>query len=255
MKMQRICAAYFSPTRTTKSVLQTMLSQFDFPKIEIDLTPYENRNNEYLFGESDLVIMGVPVYGGRVPSTAENRIRLMKGYNTPIVLVVTYGNVHHAGSINELQQLVCANGFIPIAAAAIVSEHNVTKGIATGRPNEQDFKEMNAFIRQINEKVSYLNCFESIAIEGKKSSHQRDMLPIKPHGNKKCVSCGICGKLCPTQSIANPRKTADATCIRCMRCIKICPKKARTYGKLKEITAKCFLKIVSHGEKQSAFFI
>lgn len=73
-------------------------------------------------------------------------------------------------------------------------------------------------------------------------------------GNKKCTSCGSCSKLCPTHAITNPRKKAGSTCIRCMRCIKICPQKARTYGKIKEMVAKLFLIIVSHGEKQSEFF-
>ena len=132
MNIRKVYAAYFSPTGTTKSVLKSMLAEFDIQQEEIDLTPYENRNMSYSFNEDELVIVGTPVYGRRVPITAENRIKLLKGNNTPIVLVATYGGMHYSNVLYELQQIVNPNGFITIAAAAVVAEHNVVNKIAAG---------------------------------------------------------------------------------------------------------------------------
>ncbi|MCL1964350.1 MAG: hypothetical protein FWF69_04735 [Firmicutes bacterium] len=236
-------------------MLKLMLPEFDLPKEEIDVTPHESRDNAYSFGGHDLALIGIPIYGARVPSMAEKRIKQLKGKNTPAILVVTYGNVHYFDALFEFQQLAAANGFIPIAAAAIVSAHNVVNGIAQGRPDSRDAAKISDFIKQVKEKISCAVAFEAMPIKGKMPSRPRDMLPIKPHGNKKCTGCGVCGKLCPAQAIADPRRTAGSSCIRCMRCIRYCPQKARTYGKAKGVMAKAFLTIASRGEKQPEFFL
>jgi len=233
-----------------------MLTEFDTQQGVIDLTPYENRDNSYLFNENELVLIGIPVYGGRVPSAAENRIRLLKGNNTPAVLIATYGNIHYSNALFELQQIVSENGFITIAAAVVVSEHNVVNEIASGRPNAQDLLAVSSFAKQVHTKLSQLNRLENIVLKGKTPETPRDTQPIKPHGNKKCTHCGACGKLCPVQAIDDPRKTAGQACIRCMRCIKYCPQKARTYGNLMKVGARLLLSINSHGEeKQPEFFM
>ncbi|MCL2321103.1 MAG: EFR1 family ferrodoxin [Oscillospiraceae bacterium] len=255
MIIQNVYAVYFSPTGNSKSVLKLMLSQIEKTKHEIDLTPYKNRNNSYSFSEKDLLIIGIPVYGGRVPTTAEERIKLLKGNNTPVVLVITYGDIHYFSAIFELKQIVNANGFITVGAAAIVAKHSVVEEIARDRPNAKELENTLNFTRQIIQKISNSTKFENITLRGKKIAFPQNMLPIKPYGNKKCTHCGTCVKLCPTQAITNPRKKASVECIRCMRCIKYCPQNARTYGDIKKTIAKIFLTIASHKEKESEFFM
>ena len=43
-----------------------------------------------------------------------------------------------------------------------------------------------------------------------------------------CDSCGLCEKLCPTESIqiVNDKPKWANTCEQCMRCVNYCPKKA-----------------------------
>ena len=253
---EKVYAIYFSPTGTTKSTLKFMLSEFDLPKKEIDLTPYENKDNTYSFSNRDLVIIGIPVYGGRVPSVAENRIKLLKGNNTPAVLVATYGNIHYFNALFELQQIVTANGFITIAAAVIVSQHNVVEEIASGRPNTQDFLAVSSFVKQAQTKLLRSSRLENIKLKGKIPKAIRGAQPIKPYGKKTCTNCGICSKLCPVHAIGDPRKKAGRACIKCMRCIKYCPQKTRTYGKLKKVFGRLFLSFISRGmEKQPEFFL
>ena len=256
MTVQKVSAIYFSPTGTTKSVIKHMLTGFDTQQEEIDLTPYENRSNTYSFNENELVIIGVPVYGGRVPSAAENRIKLLKGNRTPAVLVINYGNIHYFNALFELWNIADTKCFITIAAAIVVSEHNVVKGIASGRPNAQDLSAVLSFAKQVQVKLSQSNSIENIVLQGKVPKTPRNTQPIKPHGNMKCTSCGVCGKLCPVHAIDDPRKTAGQACIRCMRCVKYCPQNARTYGQLMKVGAKLLLSFNSSGkEKQPEFFI
>jgi ferredoxin len=256
MNIQKVYAIYFSPTGATKSVIKSMLSEFDIPQEEIDLTSYESRNNSYLFNEDELVFIGIPVYGGRVPITAENRIKLLKGNNTPIVLVATYGGIHYSNVLHELQQIVNPNGFMTIAAAAVIAEHNVVNTVASGRPDAQDLSAISSFAHQVYTKALQSDSFENMVINGKISVFPRNTYFVLPYGDKKCNKCGVCSKLCPVQAIDNPRKKAGKECIRCMRCIKYCPQNARTFSKLVKVGARLLLSFVSRGkEKQSEFFL
>ena len=49
-----------------------------------------------------LSIIGVPVYGGRVPVEAISRLQRLKANNTPAVIVVVYGNRDYNDAILEL---------------------------------------------------------------------------------------------------------------------------------------------------------
>ena len=257
MNIKKVSAIYFSPTGTTESVIKHIMAGLDIQQEIIDITPYENRNRTYSFSENDLVIIGIPVYGGRVPITAEERINLLSGNNTPIVLIATYGNIHYSNTLFELGSIVAAKGFITIGAAAIVSEHNVISGIAVGRPNARDISEVLSFIKRIQTKLSNSEHHESIILKGKMPiiTH-RGKQPLWPRGNKMCTNCGVCGKVCPARAIDNPRKKAGRFCIHCLRCVKSCPQKARTYGNLLKAGGKLLLLLNGGGkEKQPEFFI
>lgn len=90
------------------------------------------------FGPDDLVLFGVPVYGGRIPSPAVQTLRRMQGSRTPAVLVAAYGNREYDDALLELADIAAANGFIPFAAAALIAEHSIMHSVAAGRPDAQD---------------------------------------------------------------------------------------------------------------------
>jgi ferredoxin/flavodoxin len=256
MIVQKSTAVYFSPTGTTTSVIKHMLARLGAPREEIDLTPYINRDESYSFSADELVIIGIPVYGGHIPSAAEKRIKLLQGDNTPVVLVATYGSIHYSNVLFELQQIVAANGFITVAAAAVVAEHNAVSKIASGRPNAQDLSAISTFTSQVYAKLLQSDSLENIAIKSKKLVPLRPRYPVVPYGDKKCINCGVCVKQCPVQAIDNPRKKAEQVCIRCIRCIKYCPQNARTYMKLMKAVVWLLLSAISCGkEKQPEFFL
>lgn len=53
------------------------------------------------------------------------------------------------------------------------------------------------------------------------------------HATDKCVSCGLCEKVCPLGNITlqNGRPVWGKDCTHCMACICSCPKEAIEYGK------------------------
>ena len=103
----------------------------------------------------DLAIIGSPVYAGRLPGTMTSRFELIKGYATPAVIVVVYGNRAYEDALLELNDLVSGAGFTPIAAAAFIGEHSyATKEfpIAVGRLDEEDLKKARAFGETVRKK-------------------------------------------------------------------------------------------------------
>jgi len=54
------------------------------------------------------------------------------------------------------------------------------------------------------------------------------------YANNRCISCGLCIKICPTKTIYfqdNKPKWEKNTCVQCLACINRCPEKAIEYGK------------------------
>lgn len=58
---------YFSPTNTTAQIVKKIASGISEIAKEYNLTLPTDRLDEINFGSNDVVIIGVPVYAGRVP--------------------------------------------------------------------------------------------------------------------------------------------------------------------------------------------
>ena len=64
---QQLSLLYFSPTDTTARIVKAVGEGVKQNWKEYNLTLPANREKPPAFGEHDLVVIGVPVYGGRVP--------------------------------------------------------------------------------------------------------------------------------------------------------------------------------------------
>ncbi len=61
--------------------------------------------------ENDLLIVGMPVYAGRIPAIAIDALNKFKGNKTPAVIVCVYGNRDYDDALLELKDIVQNNGF------------------------------------------------------------------------------------------------------------------------------------------------
>ena len=141
MNIKQVTRVYFSPTDNTRTVVELIAGQLPFRQEKLDLTDAGQRP-EYHFLENEAVIVGVPVYGGRVPATAFERLKKLHGRQTAAVLVVTYGNRAYEDALLELKLILQRQGFCPMAAAAVPAEHNIVRSIAAGRPDKSDRKRL-----------------------------------------------------------------------------------------------------------------
>jgi len=169
MQINRVKLVYYSPTGTSEKTVRAIQKGLDLPYDIIDLTLPDSEMKQYQLKLTDLAVIAVPVYSGRVASTAARRLSKLKGENTPSVLVAVYGNREFEDSLVELKDITESNGFKPVAAAAFIGEHSFDAPdtpIATGRPDAQDIKKATEFGEKIKSKVAEITEIPELSIPG-----------------------------------------------------------------------------------------
>ena len=106
--MFKITEIYYSPSNTTKTVINNISSNIDGNVSSLDLL--NSLKVEKTFENTDLVIVGMPVFAGRIPKAAREKLELLKGDNTPAIAVVNYGNRDYDYALYELSEVLIKNG-------------------------------------------------------------------------------------------------------------------------------------------------
>jgi len=260
--MKRLNLIYFSPTGTTKKILQTISKELFHEKTdEYNLSDKDFDRNIDLAND-DLAIIGVPVYGGRVPITAVERLEKLHASNTPAVLVVLYGNRHYDDALLELKEIATKSGFNIIAGAAFIGEHSFStkaKPIAEGRPDCDDLQKAIGFAHKILEKIK-IETDEEIDLPGNNpyKARGKSLEPMSPETVKdECNNCGLCIDVCPTKAISFSKGivTDKNLCIWCCACVKKCPKDARFFDNETIDTFRDRLHSLFSERKEPEFFM
>ncbi len=236
MKIKKIRLISFSPTRTSKRVIDAIASGIgDIPVDSVDLT-YPDAVSTMQIAADELAVIGVPVYAGRVAPLAAKRLAAIKGNNTPAVIVVVYGNREFEDALLELKDIAEKAALIPLAAGAFIGEHSFSgpaTPVGAGRPDSADLAAANAFGVKISEKIAGIEDVATRPDVRVPGNHPyKDgvgPMPVTPKViEAKCTQCGICLSTCPTGAIALNSKIAidKNLCIFCCACIKNCPEEA-----------------------------
>ena len=250
-------AIYFSPTGTSKKGAVAIANALHTDAGDIDIT-LEKESYKKEFGIDEVVVFGAPVYGGRIFKGVAKRLEQIKGNQTPCVLTVTYGNRDYDDALLELADIVIANGFIPIAGAALIGEHTFGE-IQVGRPDCNDIAEDESFAKKVLGKLQ-AGDRTPIHLPGNRpyvhGEEGGNGAGFRPLTDESCVNCGLCAKQCPQGAIDmdNYSKIYTDKCISCFRCIRNCPVKAKNMNTKEYNTfAKDFSRQLSNSRKNEFF--
>lgn len=228
-KSAKISTAYFSPTGSTKKaalmLTRALAADTDFTETDLSV-PSLGRQT---FTAADVLVVAVPVFGGRVPAFALQQLTALQGQGAKAIALVAYGNRAYEDALLELSDCLGRQGFSVIAAAAVLAEHSMLRSVAAGRPNAEDQVQLSAFAAKVITKLQ-TDPQPLTNIPGNRPYKDWQPMPVVPQVSDVCSSCGRCAVTCPTQAIpvSQPQTTDTQKCILCLRCTVVCPQQARS---------------------------
>jgi ferredoxin len=247
MNIESVKLVCFSPTGTTREVARSIARGITDGSVEeLDITRPAERLRSLEMPENELLIVGVPVYLGRIPALAADWLETLRGHNTPAVCVVVYGNRAYDDALLELTDIIKRRGCRVVAGVAFIGKHSFSTAetpTAEGRPDAHDLDLAALFGKKIQEKLRQIPSAERIPELPVVGSHPYRSETCHPYRKDTpfwnvdfiavgdtCIQCGICAAGCPVGAIDpdNSRAIDTGTCITCCACIRHCPRHAKS---------------------------
>ena len=147
--MNNWITAVFSPTGGTSKIAAAIAGARMGTRIDL-CCPVEPQKNPRRGSDSG----GGPVYGGRIPAIAAQRLLALQGSGNPAIAVVVYGNRAYDDALLELRNVLTDAGHQVVAAAAFIAEHSIIRSIAADRPHAGDLARAVEFGSAVETKLN-----------------------------------------------------------------------------------------------------
>ncbi|MCH3916921.1 MAG: EFR1 family ferrodoxin [Spirochaetia bacterium] len=241
MDAKTISLLYFSPTKTTREIVQAIGKGSGLQILQdIDLTAPQVRESVIEL-KADIVIIGIPVYAFTIPSTVYPCLNQLEGKGKPVILVTVYGNMSAGHALTNLASLCTARHFMVTGGGIFIGRHSFSSPqapLASDRPDKKDLQIAEKFGKDIVHKLVQPGPILPLTFADSKYSKKAMTNPTHlariVAGPSKfdptlCTGCLSCVRNCPAGAIdKKTMQTNAATCIRCYACVTTCPTKART---------------------------
>jgi NAD-dependent dihydropyrimidine dehydrogenase PreA subunit/protein involved in ribonucleotide reduction len=268
--MLKVKTIYFSATGTTEKIVKELAhclnEKYNSQITSINFTLPEAREEPSVFDKNDIVIVGVPVYAGRVPNVLLKYMNALQGNGALAVAVVVYGNRNYDDALIELTDILEKDGFKVIAAGAFIGEHSFSYTLGKDRPDGSDLKVVHNFADEIYSKTCS-GKFAAISVKGSTPYHSYyvpknesgasvDLRKVTPKTKISCNNCKICAAVCPMGSIdSNDVTRLTGICIKCGACIKRCPIRAKYFDDVNYLWHKEELESKFSTRREAEIFI
>lgn len=244
---------YFSPTGGTRSAGKLFCERIAVATNEMNLASIgENRAPG-----AELAVLAAPVFGGRIPEIAIEKMKQLNGHGKKAVTLAVYGNRDYDDALLELNDTAIACGYQLVASAALIARHSIVPEVAEGRPDAQDAASIAEFARNVLAKLES-GSQTAVSVPGNRPYKTGMNMSVSPIALPNCGGCGKCVSICPTGAIrmeaAKPVTNVEK-CILCMACTAHCPEKARILPPPLQETMNEKLGALKAVRRENAYFL
>jgi len=239
-RTKRIGILYFSPTKTTKKICKAIAFGMGVKDpVDLNITNPDFRaeltsNPNVLLDSIDYLIIGAPVYSGKLPAQVIDCLKNISGNEKECTAVVVYGNRDYGIALYQMVEILSNNNFNVLSAGAFIGQHSYSDiiPVAIGRPDKNDLEKASNFGLESLNTSRHLS-LEDIPVQRDLISRSEKYHTVRPVFNsEKCLHCKICSIRCPVNIISPETgdwlyKEARKLCIGCMACVSSCKEKAR----------------------------
>ena len=214
----------------------------------INLTNYLKKGEALDLTSEKPYLLVCPIYLSTIPCIVRNLLikSSLKG-NSNFYFIMTCAGSGESGASIDARKLCKALNMTYKGIEHLSMPQDYLMFFTVLNKDENDIK-FNKAIANIENLSLRIKNEENFDLSKAKLIHKLTVKPvekmfnswfIKPkkfYTNNKCVSCGLCSKVCPLNNITldNNKPVWGKQCIHCTACINKCPKGAIEYGKKTE---------------------
>ena len=237
---------YYSSTGNSEYAARALAAQLGDPDV-LSVLNYV-RSKRPVRAESERPYVAVmPVYISTIPDFLREALEnaVLTGNRKLYFVMTCAGNTSAAGHAAKKIAEKLKMEYMGVVHLSMPQDYLMYFEVKSDEENMAKFNAAAGMIPQIADAIrrgeplqeKEVSAFHALTVRSTEAIFQKILMdPRKFRVTDKCVSCGVCARVCPMCciEIKNQKPSWSGQCVHCTACINNCPMGAIEYGKRTE---------------------
>lgn len=161
--IRKVIGIYYSPAGGTEIMTRTLARKIgeildDCSPLDVSIECFDmlREQNNIVFDDETVAVIGMPVYVGKIPLPAAAALRGIEGNGAMTLAAVSYGGRKYGNALFELKRLAEERGFKAVGAGAFMISYMASRGSARSAAPAIDTAALSEFCNAASEKIKRL---------------------------------------------------------------------------------------------------
>ena len=161
--IRKVIGIYYSPAGGTEIMTRTLARKIgeildDCSPLDVSIECFDmlREQNNIVFDDETVAVIGMPVYVGKIPLPAAAALRGIEGNGAMTLAAVSYGGRKYGNALFELKRLAEERGFKAVGAGAFMISYIASRGSARSAAPAIDTAALSEFCNAASEKIKRL---------------------------------------------------------------------------------------------------